>query len=158
MTKEGPWWCKPGVRHRLEACKVQPMRLDLPAGKTVKVNYAELQDHAGYEEVAGVLCVSASFTDVQAGGNSMPHWTKLYTRVPQVVPVWPRDSLTFRAVKGGSVILWTMQPLPAKATVGRGERRRAPPHEQGRGEAGEASSIPGQGESPAAATCPAFLS
>ncbi len=93
-TKKGPWWCSPRVRHRLEACRVPPMRLDLPAEKTVRVTYAELQQQAQGAEVAAVLCVSGSFTSVQAGGNSFPNWTKLYTRQPQLLGLWPGDSLS----------------------------------------------------------------
>lgn len=63
MSKmEAPWWCKPDVRHRLVACRVPPMRLELPAKKAVTVTYAALQEHARCEEVADVLCVSGTFT------------------------------------------------------------------------------------------------
>jgi hypothetical protein len=109
--KEAPWWVKPGIRHRLEACRVPPMRLELPAERTVMVTYAELLEHVGGDEVAAVLCVAGTFTSVQSGGNSMPSATKLYTRVPQVVLLWPGDSLEFHAVKTGEVCLLAMRPL-----------------------------------------------
>lgn len=114
-TREGPWWCKPGVRHRLEACKVPPMRLELPAQLRVTVSYAELQEHAGGAAVAAVLCVSGAFTSAQAGCNSMPNWTRLYTRRPQIVGLWPGDSLEFRAAKRGALLLLPMQPLALRA-------------------------------------------
>lgn len=53
-----------------------------------------------------MLCVAGGFTIAQAGGSNMPNWTKLYTRKPKVVGVWPGDSLDFRALKEGVVTLW----------------------------------------------------
>jgi len=37
------------------------------------------------DEVAAVLCVVSTFTRVESGGNSTPHWTKLYTRRLQAI-------------------------------------------------------------------------
>jgi hypothetical protein len=80
----------------------------------VRVTYAELLEHAAGAEVAAVLCVAGTFTSVQTGGSSMPSWTKLYTRVPQVFLLWPGDSLEFYAAKAGEVNLLPLAPSSAK--------------------------------------------
>jgi len=63
------------------------------------------------------MCVSSTFTSVQEGGNCMPNWTKLYTRKPQIVGLWPGDSLEFHAAKVGTLLMLPMRAVKQAAEL-----------------------------------------